>query len=93
MPSSPDRFKAKRLWRRLAGDSNKQVAARDMPVNNAARPGNTPQAPHPAAGIAFPPLLIVPGSPGYTALALMLAPVALWTLTVWLASRGSTTSR
>ncbi|MGY3676462.1 hypothetical protein [Streptomyces sp. TE33382] len=93
MPSSPDRFRIKRAWRRLAGDSNKQVPGRDTAVNTDAPLGNTPQIPHPAAGIAFPPLLIVPGTPGYAALALMLAPVALWTLTVWLTSRSSTTTR
>ncbi|MFJ8856660.1 hypothetical protein [Streptomyces sp. NPDC102437] len=65
-----------------------------MSVNSAASTGNTPQpAPAAAAGIAFPPLLIVPGSPGYTAMALMLAPVALWALVVWMSTRGSSKSR
>lgn len=93
MPSSPDRFSVKRLWRRLAGDSNKQVAAPDMSVNTSATPGNTPQSPSPAAGIALPPLLIVPDSAGHVALALTLAPVALWGLATWLSSRGRSTSR
>lgn len=93
MPSSPDHFRAKRLWRRLAGDSNKQVAAENMSVNSAAATGNTPQPTPAAAGIAFPPLLIVPGSPGYTAMALMLAPVALWASVVWMSTRRSSKSR
>ncbi|MFE4801740.1 hypothetical protein ACFRFL_44030 [Streptomyces sp. NPDC056708] len=93
MPSSPDHPRIKRLWRRLAGDSNKQVAADDTPVNSAAATGNTPQPSPAAAGIAFPPLLIVPGSPGYAALALMLVPVTLWVFVVWMSTRGSSKSR
>lgn len=93
MPSSPDRFSVKRLWRRLAGDSNKEVAAPDFSVNNSATPGNTLQRANPAAGIALPPLLIVPDSPGHVALALTLAPVALWGITAWLSSRSSSASR
>ncbi|MFD4764662.1 hypothetical protein ACFWOJ_39510 [Streptomyces sp. NPDC058439] len=64
-----------------------------MPVNSAAATGNTPQPSPAAAGIAFPPLLIVPGSPGYAALALMLVPVALWVFVVWMSTRGSSKSR
>ncbi|MGW1411747.1 hypothetical protein [Streptomyces sp. NPDC002403] len=64
-----------------------------MSVNSAAAAGNTPQPAPAAAGIAVPPLLVVPGSPGYAALALMLAPVALWALVVWMSTRSSSKSR
>ncbi|MFH9298882.1 hypothetical protein [Streptomyces sp. NPDC017520] len=55
-----------------------------MSVNNSEAPGNTAQASHGAAAVAFPPLIVVPGSPGYAALAIMAVPVALWALMVWL---------
>lgn len=89
MPSSPDRFSAKRLWRRLAGDSNKEGVSSDMPGNSEAVTGNTSRRPDPAAGTAVPPLLVFPDSPGYAALALTLAPVAVWALVVWLSARNS----
>ncbi|MER6499193.1 hypothetical protein ABT218_07305 [Streptomyces sp. NPDC001455] len=59
-----------------------------MPVNNDEFAGNTARRSSAVAGVALPPVFIVPGSPGYTALALMLGPVALWALVVWLSSRG-----
>ncbi|MFD7498998.1 hypothetical protein ACFV8T_43160 [Streptomyces sp. NPDC059832] len=64
-----------------------------MSVNSAEATGNTPQPAPVAAGIAFPPLLIVPGSPGYTAMALMLAPVTLWAFVVWMSTRRNSKSR
>ncbi|MFF4179568.1 hypothetical protein [Streptomyces sp. NPDC001750] len=63
-----------------------------MPVNNKEFAGNTARRSSAAAGVALPPVFIVPGSPGYAALALMLAPVALWALVVWLSSRSGPTS-
>ncbi|MET8747698.1 hypothetical protein [Streptomyces sp. NPDC004728] len=61
-----------------------------MPVNTAAVTGNTAPPSPAAAGVAFPPLLIVPGSPGYGAMALMLAPVAVWAVVMWMNKRGGT---
>ncbi|MFJ7201056.1 MULTISPECIES: hypothetical protein [unclassified Streptomyces] len=61
-----------------------------MPVNTAAAMGNTAQPSPAAAGIAFPPLLIVPGSPGYAAMTLMLVPVAVWAVFMWMSKRGGT---
>ncbi|MER6775306.1 hypothetical protein ABT389_36935 [Streptomyces bacillaris] len=58
-----------------------------MSVNNAEAPGNTAHASSGAAAVAFPPLIVVPGSPGYAALALMAAPVVLWALMVWLSAK------
>ncbi|MCX4523859.1 hypothetical protein ACIQWZ_37235 [Streptomyces sp. NPDC098077] len=58
-----------------------------MSVNKAEAPGNTAQASPGAAAVAFPPLIVVPGSPGYAALALMAVPVALWALMVLLSTK------
>jgi len=89
MPSSPDRCSVKRLWRRLAGDSNKEGVPNNTPVNSGAAAGNTSQHPGPAAGIAVPPPLVLSGSPGYADLVLALAPLAVWALVLWLRARSS----
>ncbi|MDT0493711.1 hypothetical protein RM717_24730 [Streptomyces griseus] len=57
------------------------VAGSNTAVNNAEAPGNTLL---PAAAVPFPPLIVVPGAPGYAGLALMAVPVTLWALVVWL---------
>lgn len=88
MFASPSRFSVKRLMRRSDGlDSNKAVSGPDMPVNTQSTPDNLMQPTHQAAGVAFPPLIVVPDASLSVALITALAPAALWALAKWATAR------